>query len=162
MFPQSLHYHIAPMVTDLVKWLRDAWEPAFDAFNNIVLAMLLKIEAGLMVVPWWLWILLVMVLSWYLSKHIGKTLLPALLLFSIGCFGLSLLRALKPLARQQLALWFIVATIVLLVAGLDELNQLYSGGRTGCPQDVILDFSGYLLFSLVYLGLTRSAKGQGL
>jgi hypothetical protein len=88
MFPQSLHYHIAPMVTDLVKWLRDAWEPAFDAFNNIVLAMLLKIEAGLMVVPWWLWILLVMVLSWYLSKHIGKTLLPALLLFSIGVFGL--------------------------------------------------------------------------
>jgi VanZ family protein len=82
--------------------------------------------------------------------------------FIYGCFGLSLLRALKPLARQQLALWFIVATIVLLVAGLDELNQLYSGGRTGCPQDVILDFSGYLLFSLVYLGLTRSAKGQGL
>jgi VanZ family protein len=82
--------------------------------------------------------------------------------FIYGCFGLSLLRALKPLARQQLALWFIVATIVLLVAGLDELNQLYSGGLTGCPQDVILDFSGYLLFSLVYLGLTRSAKGQGL
>ncbi len=82
--------------------------------------------------------------------------------FIYGCFGLSLLRTLKPLARQQLALWFIVATIVLLVAGLDELNQLYSGGRTGCPQDVILDFSGYLLFSLVYLGLTRSAKGQGL
>jgi VanZ family protein len=82
--------------------------------------------------------------------------------FIYGCFGLSLLRALKPLARQQLALWFIVATIVLLVAGLDELNQLYSGGRTGCPQDVILDFSGNLLFSLVYLGLTRSAKGQGL
>ena len=50
--------------------------------------------------------------------------------FIYGCFGLSLLRALKPLARQQLALWFIVATIVLLVAGLDELNQLYSGGRT--------------------------------
>ena len=82
--------------------------------------------------------------------------------FIYGCFGLSLLRALKPLARQQLALWFIVATIVLLVAGLDELNQLYSGCRTGCPQDVILDFSGYLLFSLVYLGLTRPAKGQGL
>ena len=68
----------------------------------------------------------------------------------------------KALGQAQLALWFIVATIVLLVAGLDELNQLYSGGRTGCPQDVILDFSGYLLFSLVYLGLTRSAKGQGL
>ncbi len=79
--------------------------------------------------------------------------------FIYGCFGLSLLWALKPLTRQQLALWFIVGMVVLLVAGLDELNQLYSSGRTGCPQDILLDFSGYALFSLLCIGGNRLGKG---
>lgn len=75
--------------------------------------------------------------------------------FIYGCFGLSLLRALQTLAKPQLAIWLIAGMVVLLVAGLDELNQLYSGGRTGCVQDILLDFAGYVLFSLLYIGATR-------
>jgi VanZ family protein len=80
--------------------------------------------------------------------------------FIYGCFGLSLLRALQPLAKSQLAIWILVGMVVLLLAGLDELNQFYSGGRTGCPQDILLDFSGYVLFSLVYFGIAGLGKGQ--
>jgi glycine betaine/proline transport system permease protein len=154
MFPQSLHYHIAPMVTDLVKWLRDAWEPAFDAFNNIVLAMLLKIEAGLMEVPWWLWILLVMVLSWYLSKHIGKTLLPALLLFSIGVFGL------WGTAMETLSV-IIVAVLISIAVGIPAGILMAVSERANTIFTPILDAMQtmpsfvYLIPALMFFGLGK-------
>ncbi len=67
-----------------------------------------------------------------------------------GLFGLSLLWATRPLLPNKMLRWIIVGTIVLLVAGLDEMNQLYMSGRTGCKEDILMDFTGYLLFSLIY------------
>ena len=137
-----------------MKWLRDAWEPAFDAFNNIVLAMLLKIEAGLMVVPWWLWILLVMVLSWYLSKHIGKTLLPALLLFSIGVFGL------WGTAMETLSV-IIVAVLISIAVGIPAGILMAVSERANTIFTPILDAMQtmpsfvYLIPALMFFGLGK-------
>ncbi len=68
-----------------------------------------------------------------------------------GLFGLSLLLVVRPVIKNPLARWMIVGILVLLVAGLDETNQFYSNSRTGCKEDILLDFSGYVLFSLIYL-----------
>ena len=154
MFPQSLHYHIAPMVTDLVKWLRDAWEPAFDAFNNIILAMLLKIEAGLMTVPWWVWIVLVMIVSWYLTKHIGKTLLPGVLLFTVGVFGL------WATAMETLSV-IIVAVIISLAIGIPAGILMAVSERANTIFTPILDAMQtmpsfvYLIPALMFFGLGK-------
>ncbi len=68
-----------------------------------------------------------------------------------GLFGLSLLLAARPSIKNSFIRWIIVGMLVLLVAGLDETKQLYSSGRTGCREDILLDFSGYVLISLIYL-----------
>ena len=40
----------------------------------------------------------------------------------------------------------LAALLVLLVAALDEHNQARIAGRSGRPEDVALDFAGFLLF----------------
>jgi glycine betaine/proline transport system permease protein len=116
--------------------------------------MLLKIEAGLMVVPWWLWILLVMVLSWYLSKHIGKTLLPALLLFSIGVFGL------WGTAMETLSV-IIVAVLISIAVGIPAGILMAVSERANTIFTPILDAMQtmpsfvYLIPALMFFGLGK-------
>lgn len=154
MFPQSLNYHIAPMVNDLVKWLQNAWEPAFDAFSNAVLAMLLKVQSGLMAVPWWLWILLVMALSWYITRHLGKTLLPALLLLTIGVFGL------WDTAMDTLSV-IIVAVVISLAVGIPAGILMAVSERANSIFTPLLDAMQtmpslvYLIPALMFFGLGK-------
>jgi len=75
-----------------------------------------------------------------------------------GIFGLSLLLATRPILKNQPIRWIIVGMLVLLTAVLDETNQLYSSGRTGCREDILLDFSGYVLFSLIYFMTCATKK----
>ncbi len=154
MFPQSLNYHIAPMVNDLVKWLQSAWEPAFDAFSNAVLAMLLKVQSGLMAVPWWLWILLVMALSWYITRHLGKTLLPALLLLTVGVFGL------WDTAMDTLSV-IIVAVVISLAVGIPAGILMAVSERANSIFTPLLDAMQtmpslvYLIPALMFFGLGK-------
>lgn len=66
-----------------------------------------------------------------------------------GLLGLFLLYALKNKRKIKLKHYLFAAVIVLSIATADEINQLYSLERTGCKEDIILDFTGYLLFSLL-------------
>jgi len=154
MFPQSLQYHVAPMVTDLVKWIRDTCEPVFDVFNDVVLAMLLQMEAGLTIVPWWVWIGLVTILSWYITRHIGKTLTPALLLLTIGMFGL------WDVAIETLSI-IIVAVIISLAAGIPAGILMAVSERANTWFTPMLDAMQtmpsfvYLIPALMFFGLGK-------
>lgn len=142
------------MVNDLVKWLQNAWEPAFDAFSNAVLAMLLKVQSGLMAVPWWLWILLVMALSWYITRHLGKTLLPALLLLTIGVFGL------WDTAMDTLSV-IIVAVVISLAVGIPAGILMAVSERANSIFTPLLDAMQtmpslvYLIPALMFFGLGK-------
>lgn len=142
------------MVNDLVKWLQSAWEPAFDAFSNAVLAMLLKVQSGLMAVPWWLWILLVMALSWYITRHLGKTLLPALLLLTVGVFGL------WDTAMDTLSV-IIVAVVISLAVGIPAGILMAVSERANSIFTPLLDAMQtmpslvYLIPALMFFGLGK-------
>ena len=77
-----------------------------------------------------------------------------------GLFGLSLLFALQGKRKINYKTWLLAGIIVLVVASGDELNQLQNSDRTGCTADVIMDFTGYLIFSTLYL-LIAKLKNEG-
>jgi hypothetical protein len=62
MFPEEWQYHVAPYIAKFIKWLTVEWEPFFDGLTNLVLGMLLHIEAFLKWVPWWAWIIIVVLI----------------------------------------------------------------------------------------------------
>ncbi len=67
-------------------------------------------------------------------------------LFLYGMYGLSLLRALGGSGLIGARGFVVAAVLVVLVAALDEHNQARIAGRSGRPEDVALDFAGFLLF----------------
>jgi VanZ family protein len=65
-----------------------------------------------------------------------------------GLLGLSLLFALKGKNKITWKSWLLTAIIVLAVASYDEITQLKTPQRTGCIPDVIMDFTGFLIFTI--------------
>ncbi|MBC7104547.1 MAG: VanZ family protein [Firmicutes bacterium] len=66
-------------------------------------------------------------------------------LFLYGMYGLSLLRALGGSGLIGARGFGVAALLVVLVAALDEHNQARIAGRSGRPEDVALDFAGFLI-----------------
>lgn len=154
MFPQSLEYHVAPLITGSVKWLVQTCTPIFDAFNTVILSMLLQIESLLITVPWWVWITLVVIISWLLTRHIGKTLLPALLLLTVGVFGL------WDVMMETMSV-IIVAVIIALLGGIPMGIAMAVSERTNSIFTPILDAMQtmpsfvYLIPALMLFGLGK-------
>lgn len=154
MFPQSLEHHIAPYITDLVKWLLRKFTPLFDAFNDTVLSILLQIEHGLIITPWWIWITLVAVVCWFLTRHIGTTLLPALLLLTVGVFGL------WDVMMETMAV-IIVSVLLALLGGIPLGIAMAVSERVNAIFTPILDAMQtmpsfvYLIPALMFFGLGK-------
>jgi len=68
-----------------------------------------------------------------------------------GTLGLLLLFAFSGTGRIKPWHWILTGFLVFGVASADEINQLNIPTRTGCKEDIILDFTGYLIFSLIVL-----------
>jgi VanZ family protein len=65
-----------------------------------------------------------------------------------GLFGLALLRALE--ASRSARPGTLTGLLVIIIASLDEYQQSLIASRTGCIQDVVVDFCGFLLFYTLY------------
>lgn len=74
-------------------------------------------------------------------------------LLMYGFLGILLLQATGGLRGVSLRRWFLVALLVLAAATFDEVNQISTPQRTGCREDVLVDLTGYFLFSLLVLPL---------
>ncbi|GBF32593.1 L-proline glycine betaine ABC transport system permease protein ProW [Desulfocucumis palustris] len=88
MFPEMLQFHIASYIDVFVKWLTVEWGSTFNVLTNLILLLLLKIQSGLMFVPWWLWIAAVAAIRWLQTRRLVKTAGLIILLMAIGVFGL--------------------------------------------------------------------------
>lgn len=73
----------------------------------------------------------------------------AMHLLLYGFLGLSLLYALRKQNRSITTTWIFVAIIVTAIAAADEYNQLQNPNRTGCPEDILMDLTGYILLTLI-------------
>ena len=132
MFPEELQYHVAPYIASFVKWLTVEWSPCFDSLSNLLLGMLLQVEYFLKWVPWWGWILFVVVISWYLTRDLLKTLLPGVLIFTIGLFGL------WEVGMETLGI-VIVAVLISLVLGIPLGIAMANSDRFNAINTPILD-----------------------
>lgn len=143
MFPQQFNFHVAPYVKDFVDWLNLTCGPAFDAFSNSMRALLINIEAVLLGVPWWVWIILITLVSWRLTHNIIKTLLPGVLLFTIGMFGL------WSIAMQTLSV-VIVSVLLALAIGVPAGIAMGVSDRVNAAFTPLLD-AMQTMPSFVYL-----------
>lgn len=143
MFPESWQYNLAPYIDSSVKWMVKSWGPFFDAVSSIVLSILLDIEHILKWVPWWGWIIIVTAISWRLTKSFYKTVLPGVLIFSIGMFGL------WEVAMETLGI-VVVAVLISLLVGIPVGIAMSSSERFNGLITPLLD-AMQTMPSLVYL-----------
>lgn len=154
MFPESLEYHIAPYIDNFVKWLLHTFGPVFDFFSSSVLTLMINIERGLLFIPWWLWILGIVLLSWRITRDIGKSILPAVLLMTIGIFGL------WDIAMETLSI-VIVAVLLALTFGIPAGIAMAVSDRVNTIFTPILDAMQtmpsfvYLIPALMFFGLGK-------
>lgn len=132
MFPETFEYHLAPYIDSFIKWLIVAWAPFFDAFTGMVLGMLLKIEAGLMAVPWWCWIIIVAAICWKQTREFGKTITLVFLLLTVGILGM------WAIAMETLAV-VIVSVIISLVLGIPLGITMAESDKTNTALTPLLD-----------------------
>jgi glycine betaine/proline transport system permease protein len=136
-------FNIAPYIDSFIKWLVVAWGPFFEALSNMVLGMLLQIEGVLKWVPWWGWIIIITIIAWQQTHNLLKTLLPGVLIFTIGIFGL------WNVAIETLGI-VIVAVLISLIIGIPTGIAMSSSDRFNAFNTPILD-AMQTMPSLVYL-----------
>ncbi len=120
-----------------------SWGPFFDAVSALVLSMLLQIEHILKWMPWWGWIIIVTAISWRLTRSFYKTVLPGVLIFSIGMFGL------WEVAMETLGI-VVVAVFISLLVGIPVGIAMSSSERFNSLITPLLD-AMQTMPSLVYL-----------
>jgi MFS family permease len=143
LYPEEWHFFVAPYIDKFVKWLVVAWGPFFDAIANFVLSALLSVEHFLKWVPWWVWIIVVILLSWRLTHSWFKTLLPGALIFTIGMFGL------WEVAMETLGI-VIIAVLISLVIGIPVGIAMLTSVFPPQERGRVLGING----AVVYAGLT--------
>ncbi len=143
MFPVDWQFHVAPYIQTFIKWLIVAWGPFFDGMSSLLLGVLLQIEAFLKWVPWWAWVATVVLMSWKLSHSFFKSILPGLLIMTIGMFGL------WEVAMETLGI-VIVAVLISLLAGIPTGIGMAVSDRFNAFTMPLLD-AMQTMPSLVYL-----------
>ncbi|HAA89017.1 MAG TPA: choline ABC transporter permease subunit [Peptococcaceae bacterium] len=88
MFPDALQFHIASYIDNFVKWLQISYGATFDAFSNFLLTILLGIQNALLLIPWWVWVVVVTGLAWWQSRKIFTALVLGGLMMLVGVFEL--------------------------------------------------------------------------
>lgn len=86
-FPDIRWGFLGENVEAFIKWLDTTFEGFFDFIHFISSQTINGIEAVLMFIPWWLFILLIFLLGWYF-KSVFSGVLYAFFIFLIGTFGL--------------------------------------------------------------------------
>ena len=111
LFPQRLVISIRHPVNDAVEALVSRNGAAFRAASHAALSLIVLIDAGLALTPWWLLIAIFMALAWLGSRRVVLTLAVGLAMFAVGMLGL------WDLMLQTLTL-MLIASLVALLFGL--------------------------------------------
>jgi glycine betaine/proline transport system permease protein len=143
MFPEALSFTVAPYIDIFVDWLKAAGGPLFSAFSDTVLAFLLKIEAFLLVTPWWIWIAVVIFISWWQTRRWWNSLGLGLLLITIGVLGL------WDVTMKTLAI-VIVSVLISILLGIPLGMTMAESNRFNAAVTPLLD-AMQTMPSFVYL-----------
>jgi glycine betaine/proline transport system permease protein len=136
-----------------VEWLKDNFDPFFDGMKEIVLAIIDKIEDVLLFIPWWFFIIMIVVLAWRLS---GKKLA---LLTGVGLYIIYSI-SLWDKMLETLALVF-SATFLALLIGIPVGIWMAKSDMAERIFKPVLDFMQtmpafvYLIPSVIFFGLGK-------
>ncbi|MBO8153857.1 proline/glycine betaine ABC transporter permease [Thermovirga sp.] len=111
MFPEAWEFHVAQHLNRGIKILIQNHSEGFDAFSNGLLQFLLGVQSALSTIPWWGYILLIALISWFSIRRIVPTIVLSLLPLLIGVFGF------WDLAIETLAI-VVVSVVISLVLGI--------------------------------------------
>ncbi len=87
-FPSNIKLNISDPIDRFIDYLIREWDAFFDVVIKILRGFINGIGFVVDKIPWWLLIAIVFILTWRMSKKIGKAILYSLLLLSIGAMGL--------------------------------------------------------------------------
>ncbi|MGI6124547.1 MAG: ABC transporter permease, partial [Acetivibrionales bacterium] len=124
-FPSKINLNIKDPIDNFIDYLVREWDPFFDAITRFLRGLLNNIGFIVDRIPWWLLIVLVFVLTWRMSKNIGKAILYSALLFSIGALGLwSLMNTTLTIIIASVIISILIGFPVgVLVSSSDKLNS---------------------------------------
>ncbi len=142
-FPKNLRVDIMKPIDDAIGYMIEHWGGFFDALSDGLRALLSSVRWGIDLIPWWLMIALVFVLTFKISKHISRAVLYAGLMFLIGLIGLW--------SQMYATLAIIVASVMLALLFGFPLGILISfSNRAGRMVRPLLD-TMQTMPSFVYL-----------
>jgi len=85
-FPEFLTFNLGVYVEKFVKWLDINFGDFFEAVSNAILWLMIHIEDLLLWLPWWLVVIVVLIMGWRFSSVIAGIVF-SLMLVMVGTFG---------------------------------------------------------------------------
>lgn len=104
-----MEFHIASYMDSFTDWLLINYGDFFDRISALLLQFLLFVQRNLEAVPWWLYIAVVIVVAWWLSRRVLASVALGLMLYVVVLFGL------WPPAIESLAIVFTAVVLALAV-----------------------------------------------
>lgn len=104
-----MEFHIASYMDSFTDWLLINHGDFFDRISALLLQFLLFVQRNLEAVPWWLYIAVVIVVAWWLSRRVLASVALGLMLYVVVLFGL------WPPAIESLAIVFTAVVLALAV-----------------------------------------------
>lgn len=87
-FPQELALDIKKPIDNAIDHMVQNWDPFFEGISNSLRFILSAVRSAVNLVPWWLLILVVFLLTLKMTRKAGRSLLYAGLLAFVGVMGL--------------------------------------------------------------------------
>jgi len=80
--------NIKEPIDNAIGYMLKNWDPFFDAISNVLRALLNGIGTVVNIIPWWLLIIAVFLVTLKMNKKISRSLLYSAMLFFVGAIGL--------------------------------------------------------------------------
>lgn len=85
-FPEFLKIEFGDPIEAFIKWVTINFETFFDGVKDMILWVLLKIQDGLLIVPWFIVLFILFLVGWR-AKNIKSGISFAIMMFAIGLLG---------------------------------------------------------------------------
>ena len=154
LFPSSLVVSIRRPVNDAVAALVTKHGAAFRAASHAFLSLIVLVDTGLSLIPWWLLIGIFIALAWVGSRRPVLTVAVGILMFVVGMLGL------WDLMLQTLTLMLIssgVALVIGLPVGILTAKSTWARAVILSTLDVMQTMPSfvYLIPALMLFGLGK-------
>lgn len=154
VFPDFLRFSIAPSVNDFMDVVLVKYGSVFDYISTMILGMLMLIESFLLWIPWWVVVVLVIILGRRAAKSWLTGVVMGIMLTLVGSLGM------WDLMMQTLAIVG-VAVFIAIIMGIPLGILMASHSRFEAFLRPILDAMQtmpsfvYLIPALMFFGLGK-------